>query len=62
MIGEFILKHRASIGILLLAITAYFGYGVSKLTIATSLSISSRATIHTSGYIMTMADTAALRR
>ena len=36
MIGEFILKHRASIGILLLAITAYFGYGVSKLTIATS--------------------------
>jgi uncharacterized protein len=36
LIGEFILKHRASIGILLLAITAYFGYGVSKLTIATS--------------------------
>ena len=36
MIGEFILKHRVSIGILLLAITAYFGYGVSKLTIATS--------------------------
>jgi uncharacterized protein len=36
LIGEFILKYRASIGILLLAITAYFGYGVSKLTIATS--------------------------
>jgi predicted RND superfamily exporter protein len=36
LIGEFILKYRAPIGILLLAITAYFGYGVSKLTIATS--------------------------
>ncbi len=36
MIGEFILKHRVSIGILLLAITGYFAYGVSKLTIATS--------------------------
>jgi predicted RND superfamily exporter protein len=36
VIGEFILKYRASIGIILLAITAYFGYGVSKLTIATS--------------------------
>ncbi len=36
MIGEFILKHRASIGIFLLAVTAYFCYGVSKLTIATS--------------------------
>ena len=36
MIGEFILKHRAPIGILLLAITGYFAYGVSKLTIATS--------------------------
>ena len=36
MIGDKILKYRAPIGILLLAITAYFGYGISKLTIGTS--------------------------
>src|SRR5271168_162376 len=36
MIGDKILKYRAPIGILLLAITAYFAYGISKLTIGTS--------------------------
>ncbi|MGA8570719.1 MAG: MMPL family transporter [Candidatus Binataceae bacterium] len=36
MIGDKILKYRAPIGILLLAITAYFGYGISKLAIGTS--------------------------
>ena len=36
MIGDKILKYRAPIGIVLLAITAYFGYGISKLTIGTS--------------------------
>jgi uncharacterized protein len=36
MIGDKILKYRAPIGILLLAVTAYFGYGISKLTIGTS--------------------------
>ena len=35
-IAEAILKYRAPIGILLLAVTAYFAYGVSKLTIGTS--------------------------
>jgi predicted RND superfamily exporter protein len=36
LIGDKILKYRAPIGILLLAITAYFGYGISKITIGTS--------------------------
>jgi hypothetical protein len=36
LIGDKILKYRAPIGIVLLAITAYFGYGISKLTIGTS--------------------------
>ncbi len=36
MIGDKILRYRAPIGIALLAITAYFAYGISKLTIGTS--------------------------
>ncbi len=36
MIGQFILRYRAAIGILLLLITAWFGYQASKLTIGTS--------------------------
>src|SRR5215469_5271828 len=35
-IAEATLKYRAPIGILLLAVTAYFAYGISKLTIGTS--------------------------
>lgn len=36
MIGEFILRHRAAIGIALLAISAFMGYCASQVTIATS--------------------------
>jgi hypothetical protein len=36
LIGNKILKNRAPIRILLLAITAYFGYGISKLAIGSS--------------------------
>ncbi len=36
MIGEIILKHRLSIGIVLLAFSAFMGYEASRVTIATS--------------------------
>ena len=36
MIGKIVLRHRALIGIILLAITAYAGYETSHLKIGTS--------------------------
>jgi len=36
VIGQFILRHRAVIGIILLLVTGWFGYQASKLTIGTS--------------------------
>ena len=62
LIGDKILKYRAPIGILLMAITAYFGYGISKLTIGTSFVDSSHAIILTFSSIIPTAAMARRKR
>lgn len=61
MIGKIVLRHRALIGIILLAITAYAGYETSRVRIGTSFVDFFPAHTPTSNSITSLSVTAARR-